>query len=246
MSLSISRAACWAGPQIPPRMNHEGLSFRNRRHGARLTLGVEDLLVTLEILFGRHLTGPDFLDLFNQIGLTLWRPEGPRGVSVVAFGERAVHRRQYFSQSRVDTGQVLTFKIDGRWNYAAFHQEPRLRFRGVVVVEERRRLFWVLRVGVHRVRLADAKIKDGVASHRRERDPTPFALVAGRLAEEFVDILQEPGSLDLHRRFAGAEHRTDFGHGSGVVTVQPTGEPPVLLHLVEHFDGVDEIRIGPR
>src|SRR5215213_600964 len=84
----LLRSVCWAYVIVPPSTNSEPLSLRDRGHGTSLTLGIEALLVPLEILFGRHFTGPDFFYFIDQVGLTLRWPESPRGVPVIALGER--------------------------------------------------------------------------------------------------------------------------------------------------------------
>src|SRR6187431_2820386 len=119
----MPRSVCWADVSVPPSTNPERLSLRNRRHRTGITLGIEAFLVPLEILFGRHFTGPDFFNLLDQVGLTLRWPERPRGVPVISFGERVIQRRQDFSLPRVDPGQILTFEINRRWHYTTFHQE---------------------------------------------------------------------------------------------------------------------------
>src|SRR5215203_1145423 len=90
----LPRSMCWADVNVPPSTNPEPLSLWNRRHRTGITLGVEAFLVPLEILFGRHFTGPDFFYLLDQVGLTLWRPECPRGVPVITLGERIIECRQ--------------------------------------------------------------------------------------------------------------------------------------------------------
>src|SRR5215217_3963355 len=140
----LARSVCWAERSRPPSTNSERLSLWDRRHRTGITLGIEAFLVPLEILFGRHFTGPDFFYLLDQVGLTLRRPERPRGVPVIALGKSIIQCRQNLGQPRVDIGQVLTCEINRRWNHTALHQESRLHFWAVVVVEERRGFFRVL------------------------------------------------------------------------------------------------------
>src|SRR5215213_4437105 len=71
----LLQSVCWADMSAPPSTNPGPLSLRDRRHRTGITLGIEAFLVPLEILFGRHFTGPHFLNLIDQVGLTLRRPE---------------------------------------------------------------------------------------------------------------------------------------------------------------------------
>src|SRR5262245_54238319 len=103
------------------------LALWNRGHRARLTLGIELLLMPLQIFLGRHVAGPDFLDLLDEIGLALWRPERPGRVTVVPLRESVVQRRQNLGLPGIDTTQILAREIDRRRDDPALTQCGGLR-----------------------------------------------------------------------------------------------------------------------